>query len=65
MFGDRVVTRAVDNMVAETRRVTEYGGQSYTKRGGIMVPAVASVAMPANASSVRASPHTYYGDRFK
>lgn len=65
VFGDRVVTRAVDNMVAETRRVTEYGGQSYTKRGGIMVPAVASVAMPANASSVRASPHTYYGDRFK
>lgn len=64
-FGDRVVTRAVDNMVAGTRRVTEYGGQRYTKRGGLMMPAVTSAALTAHASPVRASPHTYYGDRFK
>jgi hypothetical protein len=65
IFGDRVVTKAVDNMVLETRRAAGQGSQSYTKRGGILVPAAPAVATSAYASPVKSSSHTYFGDRLK
>lgn len=67
VFGDRVVTRAVDQMAQQTKAAAAVGGQSYTKRGGILVPAAPAIipARSAFASPVKASPHTYFGDQFK
>lgn len=65
VFGDRVVSKAVDNMVLETRRAADRGSQSYTKRGSIIIPGASAAVSPALASPVKASPHTYFGDRFK
>ncbi|KQV39328.1 MULTISPECIES: nucleotidyltransferase [unclassified Rhizobium] len=65
VFGDRVVTKAVDNMVKETRRAADQGTQGYTKRGSILVPAAPAVVTSIYASPVKASPHTYFGDRLK
>jgi hypothetical protein len=65
MFGDRVVTQAVDHMAREVQAAAAVGSQGYTKRGGILVPAAAGITPAATtyASPVRASPHTYFGDR--
>lgn len=65
VFGDRVVTKAVENMVKETRRAADQGTQGYTKRGSILVPAAPAVVASTYASPVKASPHTYFGDRLK
>lgn len=63
MFGDRVVTKAVDMMARDAQAAAAVGTQGYTKRGGILVPASAGVPLTtAYTSPVRASPHTYFGD---
>lgn len=64
IFGDRVVTHAVDRMAREVQAAATVGSQGYTRRGGIIVPAAASLAPATHAlsSPVRASPHTYFGD---
>lgn len=64
MFGDRVVTKAVDMMARDAQAAAAVGTQGYTKRGGILVPAAAGAPIAAAYTSpVRASPHTYFGDR--
>jgi len=64
MFGDRVVTNAVDMMARDAQAAAAAGTQGYTKRGGILVPAAAGAPIAAAYTSpVRASPHTYFGDR--
>ena len=64
MFGDRVVTKAVDMMARDAQAAAAVGTQGYTKRGGILVPVAAGAPISTSyASSVRASPHTYFGDR--
>lgn len=64
MFGDRVVTKAVDMMARDAQAAAAVGTQRYTKRGGILVPASAGAPIAtAYTSPVRASPHTYFGDR--
>ncbi|ANP86007.1 nucleotidyltransferase [Rhizobium leguminosarum] len=69
MFGDRVVTKAVDQMAMQTRLAAEQGRQGYTKRGGILVPAapvvITSSQSSAYASPVQGSRHTYFGSNFK
>ncbi|MEY9098002.1 hypothetical protein ABIA24_000911 [Sinorhizobium fredii] len=65
VFGDRVVTKAVDRMAMETRLATDQGRQGYTRRGSILVPAAPAVVTSAHASPVQGSRHTYFGDRFK
>jgi hypothetical protein len=69
MFGDRVVTKAVDQMAMQTRLAAEHGRQGYTKRGSILVPAapvvITSSQSSAYASPVQGSRHTYFGSNFK
>lgn len=64
MFGDRVVTQAVDRMAREVQVAAAVGSQRYTRRGGILVPvAGAAPVTSAYTSPVQASSHTFFGDR--
>lgn len=59
-FGDRVVTRAADRMADEVGGHVERAEQGYSRRGGLILPAAATVAA-VTPSIVRAQPHTFYG----
>lgn len=67
LFGDYVVTAAIRKLAQDNGEAVRGATQSYTKTGGILVPASAAVAAPAlaaprAASSVSASRHDFYGD---
>ena len=59
-FGDRVVTRAADQIAAEVGQGIQQSRQRYTRRGGLIWPtdAAAPAIMPASAT---ARPHTFFG----
>lgn len=67
-FGDRVVTRAAENIAAEVGSAIQKSQQLYGRRGGLILPkpsivtgaAAASVAAPAVAT---AKPHTFFGKK--
>jgi hypothetical protein len=59
-FGDRVVTKAVDRIAESTGSAIASGSQSYSRRGGILLPTAA--ASIAAVSPVAASTHTFFGD---
>lgn len=65
IFGDRVVTKVVDRMASQIGQSIQDGHQSYTKRGGVLIPATAkavAIATPAILSPIKATAHTFYGD---
>lgn len=64
MFGERVVTRAVDQMSDVTAKAASTAAQGYSKRGNILIPAAPAVIGSAYSSPVKASPHTYFGSAF-
>ncbi|MBL28271.1 MAG: nucleotidyltransferase [Rhodospirillaceae bacterium] len=59
-FGDRVVTRAADQIAAKVGQDIQQSRQRYTRRGGLIWPtaAAAPVVKPAVAT---ARPHTFFG----
>lgn len=57
-FGGRVVTRAAEHMAQAVGRSVQGANQSYTRRGGLLLPAASLAATPAVA---QARPHTFYG----
>lgn len=59
-FGDRVVTRAAEQIAAEVGQGIQQSRQRYTRRGGLIWPtaAASTVAKPEVAA---ARPHTFYG----
>lgn len=62
-FGDRVVTRAADQIATEVGGGIQQSRQLYSRRGGVLWPssvatAASSVANPAVAV---AKPHTFFG----
>jgi hypothetical protein len=61
-FGDRVVTRAADQIATEVGGVIQQSGQLYTRRGGVLLPSAGAVAAPAvNPAIATARPHTFFG----
>lgn len=64
MFGDRVVSRAVDEIAKEAEAVRE-GRHSYSPSGKVILPSAAAAAI-ATPSAARATPtptpHTFFGD---
>ena len=64
MFGDRVVSRAVDQIAKEADAVRE-GRHSYSPSGKVILPtaAAAAIASPTVARATPTpTPHTYFGD---
>jgi hypothetical protein len=66
MFGDRVVTSAVDRIARQNGSAIRTSSQSYTRTGGLLVGAAAT-ASPAivaakSPSIVKPSSHTFFGD---
>ena len=62
-FGDRVVTRAADQIAAEIGGGIQQSRQLYTRRGGVLLPT--AVAAPvANPAIATARPHTFFGRKF-
>ncbi|RUV26096.1 MULTISPECIES: cyclic GMP-AMP synthase DncV-like nucleotidyltransferase [unclassified Mesorhizobium] len=67
-FGDRVVTRAAENIAAEVGGAIQKSQQLYGRRGGLILPkpsiitgtAATSVAAPTVAA---AKPHTFFGKK--
>ncbi|MBD3847297.1 MULTISPECIES: nucleotidyltransferase [Bosea] len=61
-FGDRVVTRAADQIAIEIGGDIQQSRQLYTRRGGVLLPSAAAVAAPLVVPSVAAArPHTFFG----
>ena len=61
-FGDRVVTRAADQIATEIGGGIQQSRQLYTRRGGLLLPSAAGVAAPIiNPSVSVARPHTFFG----
>lgn len=65
-FGDRVVTRAAENIAAEVGGAIQKSQQLYTRRGGLVIPKPAIVtgvtAAPVSTATVAAArPHTFFG----
>ncbi|MDX8457849.1 nucleotidyltransferase domain-containing protein [Mesorhizobium humile] len=68
IFGDRVVTRAAENIAAEVGGAIQKSQQLYGRRGGLVLPkpsiitgtAATSVAAPTVAA---AKPHTFFGKK--
>lgn len=64
MFGDLVVTKAADRLADELGAAVRGGSQSYTPKGGIILPASAGIAAPSVARA--ATPpvkHNFYGKK--
>ncbi|WP_108610770.1 nucleotidyltransferase [Aminobacter sp. MSH1] len=67
-FGDRVVTRAADNIAGQVGSAIQKSQQLYSKKGGVLFPtpgiitgvAAAALASPAVAA---ARPHTFFGKK--
>ena len=61
-FGDRVVTRAADQIATEIGGGIQQSRQLYTRRGGVLLPSAAAVAAPiVNPAVSVARPHTFFG----
>ncbi|MGY4408474.1 hypothetical protein ACVWW4_000210 [Bradyrhizobium sp. LB7.1] len=61
-FGDRVVTRAADQIATEVGGGIQQSRQLYTRRGGVLLPSAAAVAAPiVNPAVSAARPHTFFG----
>jgi hypothetical protein len=66
IFGDRVVTSAVDRIAREDGAAIRNSSQSYTRTGGLLVGAAAAAAptfaVAKSPSIIRPSNHTFFGD---
>lgn len=65
MFGDRVVTSAVDRIASEDGAAIRSSSQSYTRTGGLLLGAAAAAPTYAIAkapSIIRPSDHMFFGD---
>ena len=60
-FGDRVVTRAADQIAADVGLSIQQSRQRYTRRGGLIVPAAGIAPGVASPAIATARPHTFYG----
>jgi hypothetical protein len=61
-FGDRVVTRAADQIATEVGGGIQQSRQLYTRRGGVLLPTAAAVAASTlNPAVSAARPHTFFG----
>lgn len=61
-FGDRVVTKAADQIATEIGGGIQQSRQIYTRRGGVLLPSSAAVAAPIiNPATTHARPHTFFG----
>lgn len=62
-FGDRVVTRAADQIAADVGAGIQQSRQRYTRRGGLIWPTAAGAAtsVVANPAVATAKPHTFFG----
>jgi hypothetical protein len=61
-FGDRVVTRAADQIAAQVGAGVQQSLQLYSRRGGVVWPAAAAAASPViNPAVSVAKPHTFFG----
>lgn len=61
-FGDRVVTRAADQIAAEVGAGIQQARQRYTRRGGLILPtSVAAATSVLNPTVTSARPHTFFG----
>lgn len=61
-FGDRVVTRAADQIATEVGGGIQQSRQVYTRRGGVLLPS-AAVASSVNPAVANARPHTFFGHK--
>lgn len=62
-FGDKVVTMAVDRMADMIGQSVQDAAHSYSRKGGLILPAAAASGLAVAPSVVRASPHTFFGER--
>ena len=61
-FGDRVVTRAADQIAIEIGGGIQQSCQLYTRRGGVLLPSATAVAASiVNPAVSAARPHTFFG----
>jgi len=62
MFGDRVVSNAVEHIAKEADAVRQ-GRHSYSPSGKVILPGVAAIAAPSIATAAPSPvPHTFFGD---
>ena len=63
-FGDRVVTRAAEQIATEVGGGIQQSRQLYTRRGGVLLPTAAVVTSSiVNPAVAAARPHTFFGRR--
>ena len=63
-FGDRVVTRAADQIATEVGGGIQQSRQLYTRRGSVLSPtAAAFAASTVNPAVSTARPHTFFGHK--
>lgn len=65
-FGDHVVTRAAEQIATEVGGGIQQSRQLYTRRGSLLLPTAAAVAVAApivNPAVSAARPHTFFGRR--
>jgi Second Messenger Oligonucleotide or Dinucleotide Synthetase domain len=61
-FGDRVVTRAADQIAAQVGAGIQQSRQLYSRRGGLVWPAATAAVSPLiNPAVSMAKPHTFFG----
>lgn len=61
-FGDRVVTRAANQIATDVGGGIQQSRQLYTRRGGALLPTAAAVAASTvNPAVSAARPHTFFG----
>jgi hypothetical protein len=65
-FGDRVVTRAAEDIAGEVGSTIQKSQQLYSRKGGLLLPTPAivtgaTVAPIANPGIAAAKPHTFFG----
>ncbi|MGE0769632.1 MAG: nucleotidyltransferase, partial [Hyphomicrobiaceae bacterium] len=61
-FGDRVVTRAADQIATDVGGGIQQSRQLYTRRGGVLLPSATALVTPiVNPSVAAARPHTFFG----
>lgn len=63
-FGDRVVTRAADQIATEVGGGIQQSRQLYSRRGAVLLPSAAAVTAPMiNPAVATARPHTFFGKK--
>lgn len=63
-FGDRVVTRAADQIATEVGGGIQQSRQLYSRRGAVLLPSAAAVTGPMiNPAVATARPHTFFGKK--